>query len=598
MGPVILKEDEETRYEFRPFGLGFTKAQEWDGAFTDTKWLWPWIRPYRLKLVIAFTLFLVSTLIAVYSPKLVARIVDEVLLKKTAAFAPWFSLLAILMVLKILTDISYKWWVTKAGQSMTRKLRGDVFHQLGTFPLAFFDKNPSGRLISRCVNDVTNLSQFFTSNFFTVISDAALIVGCVLVLATLSPWAALIVLATLLPLTVFMLNVSQAQMRWGRSMRNVLSRLSSHTADTMNNLAVLHSGPFAARWLKRHEKLQGLYNGLTLRNILTWGSFSSSHVFVMGLTYAAVVALGIHQLKEGTLSLGGFIASCTYVGLIFGPFLDISEKLNTLVTALGSVKRLRAILPAPLQRDLLESQSTGEAPRGNVSFQNISFGYRDDRLLFDKLSFELAEGEVTALVGRTGSGKTTLAHLLLGLYPLRSGDVRWGAESLTHMPHERRARWVAHVSQDLFLFSDTLRENLRLWRSEVSDAMIRERLERVGLWQKIQALPQGLDMVVKAETLPLSQGEKQLLLLTRAMLQDPRLLIFDEATASLDHLSEVEWLRHVNELFQGRTTLFIAHRLETLALATRVVVLEQGQVKRIISKERGTPISEEELQHG
>lgn len=595
MEHLELREEEEKTYRFRPFSLQFTKAREWDGAFSDTKWLWPWVRPHRLRLIAALILFLLATLIAVATPRLVAKIVDDVLVSQEASFYFWGILLASLMVIKIISDLIYKWMVTKIGQKITRRLRNDIFYQLGDYPLAFFDKNSSGRLISRCVNDVTNLSSFFTSNFFTVVSDIALIIGSVIFMFTLSPKAALVVLATLIPLAVFMLNVSQAQMRWGRSLRNILSRLSAHTGDTMNNLAVLHSQPFTPKWARRHERLQDQFSTLTIRNILTWGSFSSAHVLVMGITYSLVISLGVYQLKMGEITIGSLIASFTYVGLIFGPFLEISEKLNVMVTALGSVKRLRSLLPQKFNPMLTSLADSGAKPMGPVRFENIKFSYRSDVPLFENLNLELPEGEVTALVGRTGSGKTTLAHLMLGLYPLTSGSIKWGEEDILAFSPARRARWISHVSQDLFIFTDTIRENLRMWREDISDEQIFERLKLVGLLDKILKLPGGLDMIVKAETLPLSQGEKQLLLLCRALLQDPRLLVFDEATASLDQLTEEEWLGHVDQLFQGRTTLFIAHRIETLRLASFIVILENGKIKKTFRKPAGKAVSPEEL---
>ncbi len=595
MTPIELKEQEDRKYHFRPFSLQFLRAEEWDGALSDARWLWPWVRPHRRILAVALVLFGLATLIAVAVPRLVAKIVDDVLIARTYSFHLWIGLLAGVMLLKVIADLSYKWLVTKTGQGITRWLRSDVFFELGEFPLVFFDTNSSGRLISRCVNDVSNLSSFFTASFFTVISDVALILGAVVFLFTLSWKAAVLVLLTLLPMAVFMLNVSQAQMRWGRVARNILSRMSSHTADTMNNLAVLHSQPYADKWARRHEKLQRQYSAVIVRNILTWGSFSSLHVLVMGATYAAVIALGVYQLTHGETTIGKLIASFTYVGLVFGPFFEISEKLNVMVTALGSVKRLRIIVPRPVTRNGEPPVHDAAPPRGPLRFEGITFSYRPDSELFRNFSLELPEGEVTALVGRTGSGKTSLAHLLLGLYPIKVGRITWGDEDLATFPADRRARWMGHVSQDLFVFTDTLRENLRLWRETVTDDEIWARLRLVGLAEKIRGFPGGLDHVVRPETLPLSQGEKQLLLLCRALLQDPRLLVFDEATASLDQLTEEEWLGHVATLFKHRTTLFIAHRLEALRLATNVVVLENGRVKKAFRKEAGVPVRFEDV---
>ncbi len=595
MTPIELKEQEDRKYHWRPFSFQFLKATEWDGALTDTRWLWPWVKPHRLILSLALVLFAVATLIAVAVPRLVAKIVDDVLVARTHSFYLWLGILAGLMLLKVIADLTYKWIVTKIGQGIIRRLRSDVFFKLGEFPLVFFDTNSSGRLISRCVNDVSNLSSFFTASFFTVISDITLILGAVLFMFTLSWKAAVLVLLTLTPMAIFMLNVSQAQMRWGRVARNILSRLSTHTGDTMNNLAVLHSQPYAEKWARRHERLQRQYSTVLVRNILTWGSFSSLHVLVMGTTYALVIALGVHQLKHGEITIGKLIASFTYVGLIYGPFFEISEKFNVLVTALGSVKRLRTIVPSPVERSSVLEAGEALPLTGPVRLEHITFSYRPNTELFKDFSLELPEGEVTALVGRTGSGKTSLAHLLLGLYPLKSGRITWGDEDLADVSPERRARWIGHVSQDLFVFTDSVRENLRLWRESVSDAEIWQCLALVGLEHKVRRFPGGLDHIIKPETLPLSQGEKQLLLLCRALLQDSKLLVFDEATASLDQLTEEEWLGHVGKLFQGRTTLFIAHRLETLRLATNIVVLENGRVKKSFKKEAGVSIGFEDV---
>lgn len=590
-----LKDQEEQKFEFRPFSFQFARSSEWDGALTDTKWLWPWLKPHRKKIILSGILFAFSTIISVSTPRIVAFIVDNVLISKKESFRFFGGLLATVIVLKIISDLCYKWVITKTGQKITLELRRDVFHELGEFRLAFFDKNSSGRLISRCVNDISNLSQFFTANFFTIVSDFALIIGSVIFMFTLSPLAALVVLALLIPMGIFMLNVSQAQMRWGRNLRNILSRLSTHTGDTMNNLSILHSQPFAPKWINRHEKLQSEYSALTIRNILTWGTFSSAHVLVMGVAYALVITLGVYQLKHDKISLGHLIASFTYVGLVFGPFFEISEKLNGMVTALGSVKRLRHLLPDKIIHHKVPRPEVTEPPQGPVLFQNISFSYREDVKLFENFSLELPEGEVTALVGRTGSGKTTLAHLMLGLYPLNDGVITWGNENIADFTPQRKARWISHVSQDLFVFTDTIRENLRLYRKEISDDAIYKRLRLVGLEEKIRNFPGGLDMTVKPETLPLSQGEKQLLLLCRALLQDPKLLVFDEATASLDQLTEEEWLGHVQKLFSGRTTLFIAHRMETLKLASNIVVLENGRIKKTFRKPVGSPVTDADL---
>jgi ATP-binding cassette subfamily B protein len=589
-----IREEEEQKYVFKPLSFQCFNSEKWDGTLADLRWVKPWLVPFKVPLVFALIAFGLTTIIAVVTPKFMAYIIDFGLVKKTESFWRLFSILISLVVSKILLDITYKWLVTKNGQTLTMTIRRDVMRRLHSFELNFFDRTPTGRIISRSVNDISNLSALFTSNFFTVVSDFFVITGSLVAVALISVKAFLIICATLLPLSIYMLNVSQAQMRWGRYLRGVVSRLSSHTAETINNLAVLHSSPYAPKWQRRHDKLQKIFAQLTRRNILVWGSFSSIHVLTMGITYSSVIVLSVFELRAQSISIGSFIALCSYISLIFGPFFDISEKLNTMVTSLGSVKRLKDILPAP-ELEAQDLRVATEKPRGDIRFENIHFGYSPENKLFENLNLVLKEGEITALVGRTGSGKTSLSQIILQLYPIESGKILWGEQDISQMPSKQRSQWMSYVAQDLFMFSDTLRENLRLYDESISDEKILNCLKNLGLSKLLGQFGEGLDTIVKPENLPLSQGEKQILLLSRALLQNPSLLIFDEATASLDQWTEALWMEEVAKLFQGRTTLFIAHRLETLKLATRIIVLDQGQVKKSFSKNFGEPVSESQL---
>lgn len=589
-----IREDEEQKYIFKPLSLQCFEADKWDGTLGDLFWVKPWLKPFKRALILAFMAFTITTLIAILTPKLIAFLIDHTLVNKTHNFWTLFSVLVAVVITKIILDITYKWLVTKNGQTLTMTIRRDILRRLHSFGLDFFDKTPSGRIISRCVNDITNLSALFTSNFFTVVSDVFIILGSLIAVALISVKSLAAILLTLIPLTLYMLNVSQAQMRWGRYLRGVVSRLSSHTAETMNNLAILHSSPYAPKWQRRHDNLQKIFSQLTKRNILVWGSFSSIHVLSMGLTYSAVIVLSVYDLKAGQITIGSFIAICSYISLIFGPFFEISEKLNTMVTSLGSVKRLKDILPHPEEK-YIDQRVELPPPSGDITFSNICFGYQNDKMLFNQFNLSLKEGEITALVGRTGSGKTSLSQILLQLYPVQSGQILWGKQDISLINTGQRSLWISYVAQDLFMFTDTLRENLRLYDETIDDKKIIQCLHSLGLSRILAQFKEGLDTMVKPENMPISQGEKQLLLLSRALLQDPKLLIFDEATASLDQWTEALWIDEVAKLFKNRTTLFIAHRLETLKLATQVIVLDQGRITKSFSKKFGDQVQESDL---
>ncbi len=583
----VLQDGEDKRYRFHPFSRHIFSSSTWQGTRDDLFWLWQWIRPYKNDLNRIGLAFFAALLFSLLLPRIIGRFVDSLQqgLSHTTFWLLGVYFLSWLM--KLGADLGYKYLIAKFGLTITEQMRRDLFLSLHQREMRFFDQNSSGKILSRTVSDVTNTSQFFSVNLFTVIADICTIVGSLFMMTFIHPLISLAMLFIVLPLGLTILNVTYGQMIWTKMLRAILSRLSSHTAETMTNIGVFHTSTFAPKWLRRHSQLQYAYQLVTTKAIMVWGLFSSSHVALTGCGYGIVISLGVWLFQSGSLTLGDLISLLGFVYLIFGPLMEISDKLNHIFTALASTKRLRETgatsyhLPTPLShhRDI--------PAKVHITFQDLCFAYEGQNSLFEDFQLHIKAGEKIALIGRTGSGKTSLTQLLTGLYRPQSGKILLNQTELHTIPHSERPYWIGHISQDMFWFTETLRENLRLYHTEITDHVLKEKCEQLGLSRLLAKFENGLDTVIQPTSLNLSQGEKQLLLLVRVLLFNPPLLILDEATSYLDPESEAEWMRVVQNLFKDRTVLMIAHRQETYALADRLIELHEGKIIHDDIRSRG-----------
>jgi ATP-binding cassette, subfamily B, multidrug efflux pump len=588
-----LQDDAQDKFYFKAFNFAVLKNPAWKLIRDDVHYLKPWLKSESSTFLKAVIFFIVATLGAISIPKTMGWLIDHTLIKHDQSFTLVLAVLITMMGLKIFCDVCYKWLIVSAGQRITEKVRNEMYQALHQKTSSFFDINSSGRIISRVVSDVNNLATFFSTNIFSVIADLFVILGSFLMMFLISPPAAFLTGFILFILIVYMLNVTIAMMEWSKISRHQVSRSNALASDTMNNLAILHTQNISSFWWSRAQKLQSVYEKHTFKGILIWGTFSSSHVFLMGIALSSIISLVFYQYHLKAISLGSIVAMISYTLMCFNPFLDISEKLNTLLQALGSVSRMKEILPhrvSPITQNPFESSKMA----GDIEIENLRFSYHDKPVLRN-LSFKIPANQMTALVGRTGAGKSSLVQVLMGHYQNYEGSIKWGSQDLKCLSLEERTKHIGQVNQDLFFFTESLRENLRLFRTDITDQEILYILDALSLKEKVLTLPQGLETRYEPLAFPFSQGERQLLIIARLLIKNPSLLILDEATAHLDQVAEKNLLRGLEKLLSERTVLMVAHRLQALNLASQVIVLEQGQVKKIFQKQPGTPVQLEDL---
>lgn len=547
----------------------------------DFDFVLAYFRGHQTQLITVFLLFSCSMIIGLFLPKLMGALVDHATYKK-GGFNQIFLFFIALTLSKIFLEVVYKIRFANLGATIVLKMRRDIYQILINLPMYFFDRNSSGKIISRTVSDVNNLATFFNTNFFTIVSDVILIVGSLLMLFTESALLGLAVTIIVSFLFVRMIKINLELGEIFKNIRSYHSRMSSFVADTMNNRSIMSSQNYLPRFRRRFQKLNNLSGKHGRKRLFVWAFFTSAHAICLGLAYSLVVGIGYYKIGQKAMTPGGFIAYLSYLSMIFFPFFDISEKINVVLTAFGSVGKLKEIFrykALKTNHDTLRDRaSKASSIDGDIVFDNVCFSYTDKHLLYENLNVAFQANQITAIIGRTGSGKTTLTNLITGLYQLNAGKIFWGKENFENIHPEDKAKLIGIVTQELFLFEDTIRENLRLYDQAISDSEIWAVIDDLGLHDLINKSPEGLDTKVDSRLDLFSTGEKQLLIIARMLIRNPRLLIFDEASSNLDNESEFRVQNALIKLFKNRTTLIIAHRLSTLSIADKIVVIDSGRV--------------------
>ena len=461
------------------------------------------------------------------------------------------------------------------GQDVLRAMRSALFAKAQRLPMAYFDATPSGRTVSRITSDVAVLSDLFSAGLVSLLGDALLLVGILALLFHLDPRLAL-ASYVVLPILFVVSEVFRRRFREAyRLTREKTSRLTGKIQEFLKGYEVLRL--FAAqRWAEAEfGQANAEHRDAFLQSNTLYALFYPLVELVSALTLALVLWKGGGEVIQGTMTFGALVAFFEYLQKFFRPLRDLSEKYNVLQASMASIEKISDFL------DLPEDSRRGSEKfrlEGKIEFRDVAFSYDGQVPVLGGVDLSVAAGEVVALVGPTGCGKTTLVHLLLGLYRPKAGRILVdGVDSAAMDPASFREQ-LALVPQDVFLFDDTVLENVRVGRPWVTREAAVDALRAVGLAEAVEALPQRYDTRVLEEGALLSSGQRQLVAFARALVGDPRILVLDEATSEVDQATESLIENALETLFRGRTSLVVAHRLATVRRSDRVVVFSKGRV--------------------
>ena len=548
--------------------------------------IWEHTRPHRGLLLLSLLVFPLATLLELLQPYLVKIAIDEHILR-----GDWAGLggvagrfLLVLLVLYVLRA-AQAYLTQLTGQRVIGDLRAALFAHLQRQDAKFFDRSPVGRLMTRILNDSEAIQELFTSGLVALLGDVVTLAGVVVIMLGMN-WKLALVTFALVPLLALAAGYFRVRARDSyRVVRTRLARMNAFLQESLQGMSVI-------QLFAREERERRMFAELS--GALRRGQFRST--FYDASLYATVEALGSAavalllwygggQVVTGALTFGGLVAFLEYTARFFLPIRDLGAKYTVMQAAMVSAERVFGLLDSrPTITSAPPSARSATAPRApgtpSVQFKNVWFAYEGEQWVLRDCSFTLAPGEQVALVGPTGEGKTTVARLMIRAYDVTRGRVLIDGVDAREWELRTLRRHVGLIPQEPFLFSGTVEDNLRLARDGAADrATVERALAAANAERFVAALPRGLAEELRERGVNLSQGQRQLLAIARAIIYNPRVLALDEATSSIDPESEAMVRAGLARLLEGRTSLVIAHRLSTIQRADRILVLHRGQVR-------------------
>ncbi len=466
------------------------------------------------------------------------------------------------------------------GQSIIRSLRKQVFAHVHKMSLSFFDRNPVGKLVTRVTSDVESLSEVFVSGAAIIFEDLFKLILIVAVLFYLSPKLAAVTLLALLPLFL-VANIFRIRSRAGyREVRGKIARTNAYLQEAISGLRIIQifgqEKKSAERFAKRNAELRDAH----LDTVKVYSTFYPAVEVVSQLGVVVLLWLGSREIAAGRLSFGQFIQFWFYTKHFFEPIRQLAEKYNVLQAAMASSERIFRVLDSPVEIANPAAPVESKKLSGAIEFDQVTFSYRENDPVLKNVSFKVNPGESVAVVGATGAGKTTIINLIPRFYDVTAGRVLVDGVDVRDYRKQTLRAQIGVVLQDVFLFSGTIADNIKLGEDEtITDERIEEVSRHVNASRFINKLPKRFETPVMERGLSLSVGERQLLSFARALAFDPRILILDEATSSVDTETEVLIQSALEKLLKGRTSIIVAHRLSTIQRADRILVIHRGEIR-------------------
>jgi ATP-binding cassette, subfamily B, multidrug efflux pump len=555
--------------------------------------LWPLLKPHKSRVLVAMVLVFISAGVALAGPKILGWIVDKALLPKD--FKILYQLMGLYAFLE-LARLCAIWGqsviLQRVGQEVMQTIRGRLFGHLVRMPVPFFDRNPTGRLVTRVTNDTVNLSELFSSSFVMLLSDLLLIIGVMGAMLWINPKLGFVALSVF-PLMIFAMVFFGSRLQEAfRVSREVLARLNGFFAERMSGMPVVQLMERERLEQERFRALSQEYRERQFAGVYLYSLFHPTITVLGGASVALILWYGPQEFAKGAIPVGTFITFLAYAQLLYQPVRNITDRYNVFLAAMSSAERIFTLLRMEPEGELATSadgsgwerntkESFREGGLVGLEFRNVSFRYPGENeasrpLALAGLSLKLEAGQNLAVVGRTGAGKTTLSALLLRFYEPNEGEILLGGRPLHKISKAELRSRVGFVQQEVFLFSGTIKENLVLFRPNATEQELSRAIERTGFSLVLGRMKRGLETRLDERGANLSLGERQILAFARVYLQQPDLLVLDEATSSVDPGAEHILQMAQEELMENRTSVVIAHRLDTIRKAQRILVLEKG----------------------
>ncbi|MBL8003479.1 MAG: ABC transporter ATP-binding protein [Candidatus Kapabacteria bacterium] len=544
-----------------------------------------YIKPYRSQVFIASLCTLIATAVNPLRPYLIKQAIDTAIPTKDWELLQFygiliFSMLIVNGVLQYLMSLI----MARVGERSLYDIRVKLFAHIHTLSQRYYDKTPLGRLITRVTNDVEALLDLFSSGVVMIVADILLITWIV-VFMFLTSWKLTIATVMVLPILFIASSIFQRKVRVVYTkVRTEISKMNSFLNEFISGIITVKLFNKEKEKFDEFEQINNRYTKLQIKTISYYAVFFP--VVELLSTLALAISLWFTArdlLIGGDITIGVLVAFTQYSAMFFRPVRELTEQFNTLQSALAASERIFELLDTKEQIEIKENAKEFTSLKDSIEFSNVTFSYDSVQTVLDSVSFSVKKGETVAIVGATGSGKTTIINLLCRFYDFSQGSIMFDGTDIRNFTPESIRSKTSLVIQDVFLFSRTIKENITLGNESITQEQIELATKQLGASEFIEALPMKYETSVKERGVTLSVGQKQLISFCRALVTNPEILILDEATSSIDSETEQIIERSLETLMKGRTSIIIAHRLSTIQKADKIIVLHHG-----VLREQGT----------
>ena len=545
-------------------------------------------KKYTFSTVLVVVFALASTIFSIVGPKIMGRATTELFeglvakINNTGSinFEKIAGILLTVLGLYLLSALFMfieGWLMSNISQNLTYDIRKDISKKINTLPMGYFEQRTVGETLSRVTNDVDTLGQSLNQSFTQIIANTTMVLGVLVMMFTISPLMTLIAIV-ILPVSGILLGLlTKASQKYFTGQQKSLSDVNGQVEESYAGQNIIAAFNHKDKSIKEFNAKNGeLYATSWKANFFSGLMFPVIN-FVGNLGYVGIVFSGGLLVAKGTIGVGDIQAFIQYIRNFTQPIGQIAQSMTEIQKMAAAGERVFEFLDAK-DEEVVETTEIIENKEGNVIFDHVRFGYVEDQIIIKNFTSDVKKGEMVAIVGPTGAGKTTMVKLLMRFYELNGGSISIDGKDISKLSKEELRSYFTMVLQDTWLFKGTIMENLRYGRLDATDEEVIEAAKAAHIHHFIKTLPGGYDMELNEDASNISQGQKQLLTIARAILADKPILILDEATSSVDTRTEVLIQKAMNKLMEGRTTFVIAHRLSTIRNADKILVLKDGDI--------------------
>ena len=552
-----------------------------EGKIFDVKLfkrLLAYVKLYKLNFIVSVVAALSLTAFALIRPILLQQIIDNYIVNKNAPKLLIYVLIMLgLLICQALAMFVFIYNANKLGQSIVKDLRIQLYNHISTFKMDFFNTNPVGKIVTRVVSDIETIASVFGQGLFTIISDLLIMIGIMIVMIVLNFKLALIAFAAL-PVLIYATRIFQKAMKGAfQDVRKEVSNLNTFVQERLSGMKIVQLFNRQKLDYKEFHNINSRHKNAWVKTVWYNSIFFPIAEVIPSIVLGFIVWYGGSQmLVSKETSAGEIISFIMMIQMLFRPLRQIADKFNTLQMGMVAADRVFKIVDD--QSIEIDNGNNTSSVKGSIEFSNVHFSYTKKEEVLKGISFTAKKGDKIAIVGATGAGKSTIINLMNRFYNIDSGSIKLDNINLYNFELHHLRKQIAVVLQDVFLFSDSIYNNITLYNKTITKEMVYKAAKQIGIHDFIMNLPNGYDYNVKERGVNLSTGQRQLISFLRAYISNPSILILDEATSSIDSHAEQLIQNATNILTQNRTSIIIAHRLATIKNADTILVMEKGKI--------------------